>query len=35
MGLRTCSGMLASELEMELVGETGRFSEAAVDGLRS
>lgn len=27
--------MLFSELAMEVVGETGRFSEAAVEGLRS
>ena len=34
MGLSTYSGILASELEMEC-GDTGRFSEAAVEGLRS
>ena len=35
MDLRAEEGMLFSELEMEVVGETGRFSEAVVEGLRS
>ena len=35
MGFRAEYGMLASDPEMEVVGETGRFWEAAVEGLRS
>lgn len=34
-GLRAEEGMLFSELAMEVVGETGRLVEAAVEGLRS
>lgn len=35
MGLMAEEGMLFSELAMEVVGETGRLVEAAVEGLRS
>ena len=34
-GLRAEEGMLFSELAIEVVGETGRLVEAAVEGLRS
>ena len=34
-GLTAEEGMLSSELVMEVVGETGRLVEAAVEGLRS
>ena len=35
MGFRAEYGMLASDPEIEVVGETGRFCDAAVEGLRS
>lgn len=34
-GLIAEDGMLFSELAIEVVGETGRLVEAAVEGLRS
>ena len=34
-GLRAEEGMLFSEVAMEVVGETGRLVDAAVEGLRS
>lgn len=35
MGLSAEYGMLFSPEDIEVVGDTGSFSEAAVDGLRS
>lgn len=35
MGLSVAYGILSSSEDTEIVGETGSFEEAAVDGLRS